>query len=579
MTASCVSAVTIFDGAKGATLDEIREKKVELKEYLKETVDAWKKASLLTRSEENYNEREKVDDDVSIVISKTIRLSIDAVKAATGAKNLNKTVEAMTMLRARTYKAVKEMPPLCQPEDELAPPSQRIVDIWKEAVAELAPDADWIPGGDDIALGGDAAATAVNAAVNNAKPPKSTLGALAGAVSTYFSPSRTTRSSGIPPTTAELPPTRKARQSTPAGDQKLPPALDLTAVGTGDLGTWVKEAAATVGDPPQSANDVAAEGEKKPQLPDEGLEAALKKEEEETAAIEKRTKEKIEKAALEEKKVEKLKEEKEKKEREEAEEAAAEDEQKRKEEEADKEVKEMEEALQKAKEKKKKVVEEGKKKLETARAAKRRAEEKEMMADRRLGQLAARTAELSQPSKKLKKTPEKKTPNKPAAAAAKPSLSECVRKTAADRGFDAEKTDALAAKAGALNDAMGGIGDAVTLTAWALQDLEAQKKIDDGEWNLVGAGNATSHRPSPPKPAPQHDDHPPSEPHHHHDGHCGGGCGGRPRNAARLSPPARPSSSGENIMSTVGLMQAEWLARSRLQSMRPAEKFAQGKQN
>ena len=101
MTASCVSAVTIFDGAKGATLDEIREKKIELKEYLKETVDAWKKASLLTRTEENYNEREKVDDDVSTVISKTIRLSIDAVKAATGAKSLNKTVEAMTMLRIR----------------------------------------------------------------------------------------------------------------------------------------------------------------------------------------------------------------------------------------------------------------------------------------------------------------------------------------------------------------------------------------------------------------------------------------------------------------------------------------------
>ena len=180
----------------------------------------------------------------------------------------------------------------------------------------------------------------------------------------------------------------------------------------------------------------------------------------------------------------------------------------------------------------------------------------------------------------MKKTPEKKSPNKPAAAAAKPSLSECVRKTAADRGFDAEKTDALAAKAGALNDAMGGIGDAVTLTAWALQDLEAQKKIDDGEWNLVGAGNATSHRPSPPKPAPQHDDHPPSDSHHHHDGHCGDGCGGRPRNAARRSPPAKPSSSsGESIMSTVGLMQAEWLARSRLQSMRPTEKFAQGKQN
>ena len=81
MSVSGVSATTIFDGAKGAALDDIRQKKKDLRVYFNETVDAWKKASLLTRSAENYDEREKCDEDVSTVISRTIRLSVDAVKA------------------------------------------------------------------------------------------------------------------------------------------------------------------------------------------------------------------------------------------------------------------------------------------------------------------------------------------------------------------------------------------------------------------------------------------------------------------------------------------------------------------
>ena len=184
MSVSGVSATTIFDGAKGAALDDIRQKKKDLRAYFNETVDAWKKASLLTRSAENYDEREKCDEDVSTVISRTIRLSIDAVKAATGSDSLDDTVGAMKLLRAKTYKALSKCPPLRQPEDDLAPPSQERVDIWREAAAKLGPEVDWVPGGDDIALGGDAAATAVNAAVNGTKPPKTTLGQIAGVVST-----------------------------------------------------------------------------------------------------------------------------------------------------------------------------------------------------------------------------------------------------------------------------------------------------------------------------------------------------------------------------------------------------------
>merc|ERR1711895_212717 len=109
----------------------------------------------------------------------------------------------MKLLRAKTYKALSKCPPLRQPEDDVAPPSQERVNIWREAVAKLGPEVDWVPGGDDIALGGNAAATAVNAAVNGTKPQKSALGAMAGAVVNIFSPSRVTRSSGAPLTTAE----------------------------------------------------------------------------------------------------------------------------------------------------------------------------------------------------------------------------------------------------------------------------------------------------------------------------------------------------------------------------------------
>ena len=65
------SAATIFDGAKGEAFDEIRDKRNSLKPFLDETVEAWKRLSTVERTAENYNDREKVDDDVSTIVLKT----------------------------------------------------------------------------------------------------------------------------------------------------------------------------------------------------------------------------------------------------------------------------------------------------------------------------------------------------------------------------------------------------------------------------------------------------------------------------------------------------------------------------
>merc|ERR1712237_65584 len=171
-------------------------------------------------------------DDIATLVSKTDLISVASVKAAAGTPSQKTTTKRMTALRAKTYKAVKGMPPLCEPEEDEEAPSEDTVETWRELVETLTPGADWIRGGDDIPLGGDATATAVNAAVDgaNKKPPKggmsAALSAAASGVTNLFSPARHTRSSGVPPTSGELP-KRGAKQSTPAGDKAAPPKLNF----------------------------------------------------------------------------------------------------------------------------------------------------------------------------------------------------------------------------------------------------------------------------------------------------------------------------------------------------------------
>ena len=57
MSVSVASAATILDGAEGSVMDKIREVRKELKAYFGKTVDAWKKASTLERTADNYDEK------------------------------------------------------------------------------------------------------------------------------------------------------------------------------------------------------------------------------------------------------------------------------------------------------------------------------------------------------------------------------------------------------------------------------------------------------------------------------------------------------------------------------------------
>merc|ERR1712237_80383 len=195
-------------------------------------------------------------DDIATLVSKTDLISVASVKAAAGTPSQKTTTKRMTALRAKTYKAVKGMPPLCEPEEDEEAPSEDTVETWRELVETLTPGADWIKGGDDIPLGGDATAAAVNAAVDDAnkKPPKggmsAALSAAASGVTKLFSPARNTRSSGIPPTSGKLP-KRGAKQSTPAEGKRPPPELNLTGVAG-----WAEKAAAGSGEPFQPAADV-----------------------------------------------------------------------------------------------------------------------------------------------------------------------------------------------------------------------------------------------------------------------------------------------------------------------------------
>ena len=78
---SMASVASIFDGAKGEQFDGVREKGATLNAYLKETVEAWKNLSKEERTEENAMAREKVDDDATFIIDKTILFGQKKVSA------------------------------------------------------------------------------------------------------------------------------------------------------------------------------------------------------------------------------------------------------------------------------------------------------------------------------------------------------------------------------------------------------------------------------------------------------------------------------------------------------------------
>ena len=548
MTNSMESAATVFDGEKNEAMDEIREKLKALKVFLRETVALWKETAPLGKTEETYDARDKLVFDVATIVAKTSQLSVDAVKAAAGTKAQKQSVQSMTALRAKTYKAVKGMPPLREPEEDEALPGEQTLEIWRELVESLAPGVEWIESGDDIPLGGDATAAAVNQAVDDAnkKPPKggmsAALSAAANGVTNLFSPARNTRSSGIPPTSGELP-RRGAKQSTPAEGKKPPPELNLTGVAG-----WAEKAAAGSGEPLQPTADVKLTKD----AADVDIEEAVRKEKEKVAAEKERTKEALKKVAAAEKRVEELKKQKEK---EEEEKEAAKKEQEEKEKEAERKVREkgeekqrltaalkkLEKEEQEAKEEQRRVREEGRKQLQAVEMERRQEAEKTEMANRRLQQLADQDAELKKPSKKTKKSPEK---------AVQPTLSESVRNAAAAKNFNAEKTEMLAGRVGQLNDALIGgkrmaPKDVVEMAVADMEALEEKEAEEEEEgWNVVDADNRKSHRPSPPKSA----------------------------NKSSTSEPG-------HIMTAVGMMQAEWIAHRRMENLRPKEKFSQGKQN
>ena len=417
MVNSTESSATVFDGLKNEAMDDLRVRLDALKEFLGETVTAWGAMASQPRTKENYSARDKLVDDIATIVSKTDLISVESVKAAAGTPSQKTTTKRMTALRAKTYKAVKGMPPLCEPEEDEEAPSEDTIETWRELVETLTPGADWIKGGGDIPLGGDAAAAAVNQAVDDAnkKPPKgamsAALSAAANGVTNLFSPARHTRSSGVPPTSTELP-KRRSKQSTPAEGKGSPPELNLTSIEK-----WTEKAAAAADEPPQTSDDVK-DGEDAV----DDIEEAVRKEEEKLAAEEEKTKEVLAKVAAAEKRVEELRKQREKEQKEEKEEQekaamkeeAAKKKQEEKEREAERKVEEkgeerkrltealkkLEKEEQEAKEEQRQVKEEGKKKLQAAERKWRQEAEKTAMANRRLQQLADQEAALKNSSEK-----------------------------------------------------------------------------------------------------------------------------------------------------------------------------------
>ena len=114
------SVASIFDGAKGEQFDGVREKGATLNAYLKETVEAWKNLSKEERTEENAMAREKVDDDATFIIDKTILLCVEAVGATVNSEVDNgrdRVIKKMNMRRAKTLKALSAIGPLYNKDD------------------------------------------------------------------------------------------------------------------------------------------------------------------------------------------------------------------------------------------------------------------------------------------------------------------------------------------------------------------------------------------------------------------------------------------------------------------------------
>ena len=108
--------------------------------------------------------REKVDDEVIIIVAQTEALCQAAVTATVEIPDLmRRAVQALNALRAGVYEALMMMPPLSQRdtwEDDIAPTEATIAE-WKKMVAKLAPEIPWAPSPDDqgLALGAEAATT------------------------------------------------------------------------------------------------------------------------------------------------------------------------------------------------------------------------------------------------------------------------------------------------------------------------------------------------------------------------------------------------------------------------------------
>ena len=121
----------------------------------------------------NYDERDKIDDEVIALIDQVAKLSKKTVVATLERPHgKQKALENMDRIRRKMYVTISAMTPLAELDGEELPAGDETMATFNKCVGGIAPEMPWAPTRDEQGLTlGEEAASAVDPSQTPPPPP------------------------------------------------------------------------------------------------------------------------------------------------------------------------------------------------------------------------------------------------------------------------------------------------------------------------------------------------------------------------------------------------------------------------
>ena len=163
---------TIFSGAPGEDVDNLRINRAVVISNVKNVSAGWRGLEEAEKSKANYHERLRIDEGVIDIIDQIDKLSKMVVAATLERPSVSeRALSKMDKFRRKMYVTLGALRPLAEEDEELEPAGDHTIALFDKCVDYIAPGVVWAPTMDEQGLSLGAEAATINDANPSLPPP------------------------------------------------------------------------------------------------------------------------------------------------------------------------------------------------------------------------------------------------------------------------------------------------------------------------------------------------------------------------------------------------------------------------